>query len=537
MKGKKIMKDIIFLAANGNYTQHVGVTIQSVIENNKERNFEFHLIYSGLNQLDKLIENAKRNKYDLILHEVNEEDFKGYPISNHISYSTYYRFLIPKYINETVEKVLYIDSDLLVVGSLKELLELEMGNNYIAAGLDKYCSDIAKVVLGMPKNYDYFNAGVMLLNMKKIREDKIFEKAVHFMLNNLDKIKWHDQDALNAVINNKVIVLNKKWNLNSYYFNVENVDYTKCDCRIVHFTGPLKPWDKALIHPMKDYYYDYLKNTVFFNGDLYSAKNESVFIKILRKNKVLAYRVLRKLFSKNKFTREHIFFPINDKFNLNKVLFNKFKCDTVKLSTYKDKVKVIDQYGCVSIEGRVKYGVKNIKVKFVHDLHEEYDFEKEAVIDMEEETFELSINKDLLKHGAYQIMIIQGSEIQYSEIIHIHNYRSNRIMAAIDEITYYSKYIKVHGWIILEHFNAFNFEKKIILENENGRCYEYDLKMVERRDITEFMNQKYNYDDAGFLIYINKSSMDVGLYTINLELIGPNGMKITKTMNDYLEID
>lgn len=532
-----MMKDVIFLAANGNYTEHVAVTIQSVIENNRDRNFEFHLIYSGLNKVDMLIENAKKNNYSLILHEVNEKDFEEYPISNHISYSTYYRFLIPKFIDKTVEKVLYIDSDLLVVGSLREILDLDLKDNYIAAGLDEYCSEIAKVVLEMPNEYSYFNAGVMLLNIKKIVQDNIFEKAVEFMLNNLDKIKWHDQDALNAVIDNKLIVLNKKWNLNSFYFNVEKIDYKKCDCRIVHFTGPLKPWDRALVHPMKKYYFKYLKNTLFFNGDMNANKKDSIAIKVLRKNKKFAYRVLRKLFSKNEFTRKHIFFPVNDKFNLNKVLFNKFKCDTFKPTVYKDKAELIDKYGKINISGNLKYGIDTVEIRFVHDLYEKYDFSLKADIDFETQTYLLEVDKSKLQTGAYQIIIKQGEEIHYLDIVHVHNYRTHRVLAAIDEVTYYSKYVKVYGWAIIEHSNAFNYEKKLILESTDGKCYEYDLKMVERRDITEFMNQKFNYDDAGFLIYINKANLERGLYTIHLELLGADNTKITKTMNDYIEIN
>lgn len=531
------MKDIIFLAANGNYTQHVAVTIQSVIENNRERDMEFHLIYSGLNKVDELVNSANQNNYKLYLHEVEEEDFEGYPISNHISYSTYYRFLIPNYIDETVEKVLYIDSDLLVVGSLKELLDLDLEDNYIAAGLDLYCEAIGKVVLEMPAHYSYFNAGVMMLNIKKIRKDDIFNKAVNFMLENLDKIKWHDQDALNAVIDNKIIVLDKKWNLNSHYFNVEHVDYKECDCRIVHFTGPLKPWDKQLNHPMKSYYYKYLANTTFYTESNKVAKNESLFIRFLRKHKFTAYRILRKLFSKNEFTREHLFLPINDKFNLNKLLFNKFKCENGQLISYKNNPKVIDKYGRVMVEGKVKPNTHEVRVEFIHNNDEKYDLYKNAVINVEEETYNLEVNKNELKEGKYQIKVIQNNEEVYlSHIVEVKKDRIKHVLAAVDEVTYYTKYVKLHGWAVIRYYNSFNFEKHLILKDENDKCYKFPLKMVERRDITDYLNEKYNYDDAGFLIYINKEVLDPGLYTIIIELTGPDEIKAIKEMNDYIEI-
>jgi len=532
------MKDIIFLAANGNYTQHVAVTIQSAIENNKDRDMEFHLIYSGLNRVEELVKNANKNNYKLYLHEVEETDFEGYPISNHISYSTYYRFLIPKYVDETVEKVLYLDSDLLVVGSLRELLDLDLEENYIAAGSDLYCEEIGKVVLGMPAYYNYFNAGVMMLNIKQIRKDDIFNKAVKFMLDNLDKIKWHDQDALNAVVDNKIVLLNEKWNLNSYYFNVENVDYKECDCRIVHFTGPLKPWDKQLVHPMKHYYYKYLENTTFFDGNNKIIKGDSIFIKFLRKHKFTAYRVLRKLFSKNEFTREHIFFPINDRFNLNKLLFNKYKGDNGQLVAYKNNPKVIDKYDRLVIQGRVKANVKNVVVEFVHAECEKYDFSKETVIDQENEAYSLEIDKSKLKKGEYQLKVIQNDEECYlNHIMHVNNYRTKRVLGAIDEVTYYTQYVKIFGWSIIENFNSFNFEKQLILEDENGKCFKFPIKMVERRDITDHMNQKYNYDDAGFLIYVNKAALDPGIYRIIIELTGSTNMKAVKEMDDYIEIN
>lgn len=124
----------------------------------------------------------------------------------HISVETYYRFLIQEILPD-YDKVLYLDSDLIIQGDISELYSVDLGNNLLAAAHDiDFLGNLnmkdgkrltyAKKVLGMKNPYDYFQAGVLVLNTAEMRQLYSIETWLDYASD--DRFIYNDQDVLNA---------------------------------------------------------------------------------------------------------------------------------------------------------------------------------------------------------------------------------------------------------------------------------------------------------------------------------------------------
>ena len=188
--------DIIF-ATNNNFCQHATVAIASLLDNNKNEIIRIHLfeIQCDINNINNIKEVVKKWNAQITIYHVTPEIFKDFPPTGNYSVACYLRLLSPSLL-PNLEKVLYLDCDLVVNGSIKELWNLDISNYSMAALPDALLSyNIVKDYL----NYDYYkegyiNSGVLLINLKYWRENNIQEKLVDYL--NTHTVKLPDQDAL-----------------------------------------------------------------------------------------------------------------------------------------------------------------------------------------------------------------------------------------------------------------------------------------------------------------------------------------------------
>ncbi|MCM3029812.1 glycosyltransferase family 8 protein [Niallia sp. MER 6] len=267
-------KDIsVFSVANNKYIQPLAVMLYSLVENSSVERINIYIIDSNLTEENK----KKLNKtFEKLLHVkinyliVDDNDFLEFPISRHITKEAYYRLVIPELLkNHEIDKIIYLDCDLLVLKDLNELISIDLENNALGAvrdlgGYDRY------IELGMLNPKQYFNSGVMVLNLKYWRENLITEKVIEYIRNNKEKLTYHDQDALNAVLHNSSKLVDIKWNVQSSMFTRNIPDDLSTNIKealsspgIIHFTGYYKPWLLESNHPYKKFYYEYLSKTAW----------------------------------------------------------------------------------------------------------------------------------------------------------------------------------------------------------------------------------------------------------------------------------
>lgn len=250
----------IVFTTDTNYTQHLGVCMYSLLFNNVQEKFDIYIISSEIeiSIKTKLQSIAKEFDANIIFLQVNENDFTDLVVNNHFTIANYYRIMIPDLIKK--DKVLYLDVDMIIQGSLNVLYNIDITDHYIAAREESTIFNRHKE-LKMSLSAKYFNSGVMLMNLKKWRTDNISLKVIQFVKENPTVIKHVDQCALNAILNGHWYNIPQK-------FNVQTENYKemkKCQQEniIIHFTGPSKPWHFMNKHKCKSLYWKYLSQTPF----------------------------------------------------------------------------------------------------------------------------------------------------------------------------------------------------------------------------------------------------------------------------------
>ena len=265
------MKFNIAYAPDDKYVNQTIVSMVSAIENNKEHEIEFIIIYSKLSD-DSLNKLKKVNGCKLRLLQIDESIFAALPLSHWVTVQAWFRIKLPDMCQD-LDKILYLDCDTLVTGDLSELFNTDLNGKFLAGvkdvwGVDKYCKRL-DMTSGV-----YVNSGMLLFNAEYCRQENFFDKIIDFANNNSKIIEFCDQDSINKVADEKKVVLHPKFNFMDTWWRggyhehegQDEKDYLEAGENpvIVHLTG-LKPAFKGCGNRFKDKWWDYAKLT-----DIYS---------------------------------------------------------------------------------------------------------------------------------------------------------------------------------------------------------------------------------------------------------------------------
>jgi lipopolysaccharide biosynthesis glycosyltransferase len=255
----------VLCACDQPYLPHAATMLCSLLEHNSIS--RIHLIYSSIasRELAKLESLVARYRTAIAFYEVVPTDFHDLRVDGHATVAVYYRLLAPRLLPADINKILYLDSDIIVRRSLNDLWDTDLTDRALAAVPDydpwapstiwATCCEDAKG-LGFPVGAKYFNSGVLLINLQFWRQNNVPERAIAFIRNNPQKVQYWDQDALNAILVNQWIELPGCWNAQSEADWMPTFMGTKPDPAIVHFsTG--KPWYWSNTHPFKHEYGKY----------------------------------------------------------------------------------------------------------------------------------------------------------------------------------------------------------------------------------------------------------------------------------------
>lgn len=279
----------IAYAPDENYVGLTVVSMVSVLDNNKDEDIEFIILHSGLSKaaIRKLewVKSYKPCKIRYVL--INREEFVNYPTVCWVSTATWFRIKIADTCPDC-NKVLYLDSDTMVRGSLRELFDMDISDNYVAA-VDFSCPKHLKL-----KNDGYFNAGVILFNCKTWREENVFKITDDYVQANKSSIKYADQDVLNIISNERKFSLPKEYNYCENHFRKDNNFERMDDAKIVHFTGP-NPNRFTCINSFKPEWVEYAMKTPYYDEFVnQNAYNIALTYK-KHKNNLKRYSLLSKI--------------------------------------------------------------------------------------------------------------------------------------------------------------------------------------------------------------------------------------------------
>lgn len=228
---------------DGHYSVWVGTVMQSILEHTDSR-ICFHILHDETLSIDnkyKLEKVAYNGSSIIEFHKIDENDFSV--VKNQMSrftIGTMFRCSLPELL-PNLNRIIYLDADLFVNRDIKELWDVDICE-YCLAGVADEGVDIhnyPKILNKYPgiKKESYFNAGVLYMNLKKLREFGNLKKlVVDFLIEN-PEADLPDQDALNVIFHNKVLYLDGSWNQFVFMHRKDNVE--KLDKAIFHYAAAL----------------------------------------------------------------------------------------------------------------------------------------------------------------------------------------------------------------------------------------------------------------------------------------------------------
>jgi lipopolysaccharide biosynthesis glycosyltransferase len=321
----------IAIAADSNYLMQAFVVLKSLFVNNSSNSININFLYipsltkeEDLNKIRNYVINHNQNFTEL---KISDEYLDIFPETRH-SKNTFLRLLLPILLPD-LDKILYLDSDIIIKGDLLDLYNTDIDNYYVGA-----VKEVAHIYnylrlkeLLVEDGYFCFGAGVILMNLKMMREDNIFDKFIDVLKYKKEILNSADQDVLIYVLWKKVRYLHPKFNFNflvekdvvSKVWSKNELQEVYSNPVIVHYIGPVKPWSYLSFHPKTSLWWQYLKLTPYFN---YKPKDKNIsnFFKRLYLSPIKRFERTLTLSQKQKFGR---LIPTNIKSSFKRVMLKK----------------------------------------------------------------------------------------------------------------------------------------------------------------------------------------------------------------------
>lgn len=241
----------VAVSVNSAYIMPLKVMLYSLAQNTGKK-LHIYLLYCSLNAAERgSVKAFVEGECHGTLHEifVDEKLFVKYPYNKSLwSVEMFFRLLLPYILDPTVEKILWLDADIIVCGNIDGFYDMEMGGHYLCAAPDHSGKELGERLNIDPKQ-TYFNSGVLIMDLPAIRDNISQEQLLTFMVRNKERLRFPDQDALNLLMGHNVLLFDEL-----IYNNQEHLHkkVAKNVC-VIHYIMPIKPW--------KFYYY----------GDKYAA--------------------------------------------------------------------------------------------------------------------------------------------------------------------------------------------------------------------------------------------------------------------------
>lgn len=268
----------IVIASDSNYLHLVSTCIVSLFETNPDGKFHIHLLSNEIGEVDldalKIIIERYQGHWSIYpIDDLRER--LAIDVPSTISLTSYARLFVASILPPDLDKILYIDCDIMFNGNIRQLFDIDFADNLIGGVLDPLISHTYKKELKISKNEPYINAGVLMIPLQRWRKEGMEQKFVDYLVANKGNVHHHDQGIINAVCKGRKVILNPKFNVmsNCFSYGWANINgmmhgkyYNKTTFMeaiekpaIIHFTGADmgRPWTDDCHHPFKEQFLKY----------------------------------------------------------------------------------------------------------------------------------------------------------------------------------------------------------------------------------------------------------------------------------------
>lgn len=233
----------ISFSVSDNYSQHLAVVLTSVLVNNPSSRFVFHVLHRNITEANQARIRELERMYgncEVRFHLIDASRFEKFPIPpwlEHVTQEMYYRYILPDVLADE-DRTIYSDVDVLCVGDLRPLWELDLKGNILAAVSEGKAGEWKKRLMGLEGPLPYFYSGLLVMDLAAMREGGYSARLMGNTVKYAEKIAWPDQDIINLTFRDKILQLGPEWD----GINVRYSPFRK-DIVIWHFPGfTQKPW-------------------------------------------------------------------------------------------------------------------------------------------------------------------------------------------------------------------------------------------------------------------------------------------------------
>lgn len=251
---KKKFMNLLF-AINKHFTDLLCTCLGSVAKNGGADHYDAYILHSDLEEADRLqIRENTAEEVDLHFIPVDEAIFQGFPETSRYPKQVYYRLTAPLLLPEYLDKILYLDVDLVVINSLEELYSTDFeGNYYLACShVKEFLTRFNQKRLGVEDHVPYINTGVMMLNLSALRQNLTLDQLRDTARKKMHAFMLPDQDLLTVMHGEHIkLVDTLRYNLSDRLLAAHNanpqnetldLDWVRKNAVVIHYYGKNKPW-------------------------------------------------------------------------------------------------------------------------------------------------------------------------------------------------------------------------------------------------------------------------------------------------------
>ena len=264
----------ILFTINRGYLEHLEDCIRSIVRFASDDGYDIYIMYSDLQSEDEIQLGALADE-NVRLHFVYVDPVKefDFPETDRYPIEIYYRIFASFLLPDTLERILYLDADTLVINPLTELYHMEFNGNYILActHIRKALNKINQIRLGVKDERPYINSGIMLMNLEELRKQQSIHEVTDYVKKHKNVLALPDQDIITALYGDKIGLLDTmRYNLSDRMLAIYNADtsHKKIDLEwvrknsvIIHYYGKQKPWNKGY-HGKLNVFYEEIKKRI-----------------------------------------------------------------------------------------------------------------------------------------------------------------------------------------------------------------------------------------------------------------------------------
>lgn len=259
----------ILVTLDKGYINPLCVMLRSLCDSHPHLDFDVYVMNQAFDNKDYEYINNKLNCDRIVFHDikVDSDMLADAPVTDRYPHEMYYRIFAAKFLPDSIDKILYLDPDLVVIGNLEQLYSTELDNCFFAAAshVGKHLQKINEIRLQMDVKGPYINSGVMLMNLALLRKEQDFREVFEYIEDNKNILFLPDQDIISAIYPDRIMAIDP------YIYNmtermllspksiINDIDYewVKENSAIIHYCGRNKPWKKNYRGVLDSFYNDY----------------------------------------------------------------------------------------------------------------------------------------------------------------------------------------------------------------------------------------------------------------------------------------